>query len=220
MSKLQDIIEIETAPQPEVAVIWLHGLGSDGNDFVPIVKELDLAGCPGIRFVFPTSPTRAVTVNNGYVMNAWYDIAGPGNPEDAAGLQDSQQLVTALIEKEISRGIAPGKIILAGFSQGCAMTLQTGLRYPQPLAGLLCLSGYVPLASRVAAERSEANQHTPVMMMHGISDPVVPLARAEAGRDLLTSLGYNVTWKTYPMPHTVCAEQVHDISAWFKAVLK
>lgn len=222
MSTLQDIIEIETGPNPTAAVVWLHGLGADGNDFVPIVRELDLTGCPAIRFVFPTAPSMPVTINGGYVMNAWYDILNQDlvRREDEGGLRASEKLVAALIDKEISRGIAPENIVLAGFSQGCAMTLQTGLRYPKKLAGLLGLSGYAPLAGTIAAERSPANQDTPVMLMHGTQDPIVVIGRAEASRDLLTSLDYDVSWKTYPMPHSVCGPQVADISAWLQQRLR
>ncbi len=212
-------IELETAPHPTVSVIWLHGLGADGNDFVPIVKELDLRGCPGIRFVFPNAPQIPVTVNGGYVMPAWYDIrnADIANREDETGLRASQVAIEALISKEQNRGAQ--KIILAGFSQGCAMTLQTGLRQSSTLAGLLCLSGYVPLAALVAGERHLANQNAPIFMAHGRSDPVIPLQRAEQSRDLLKQLGYSVEWHDYAMPHTVSLEEITDIGNWFRKVL-
>ncbi len=219
---LLETIEVSTSEQPTAAVIWMHGLGADGNDFVPIVRELDLDGCPGIRFVFPHAETMPVTINNGYVMRAWYDILGMDlvRREDEAGLRASQQRIDDLINREISRGIAPENIVLAGFSQGCAMTLQTGLRYPQKLAGLMCLSGYAQLATTIATERSNANQHTPVFMAHGRGDNVVLINRAEASRDLLNSLGYEVEWREYMMPHSVCAEEIDDISVWLKRVLK
>jgi phospholipase/carboxylesterase len=221
MSDLLENIEIETTPNPSAAIIWMHGLGADGNDFVPLVRELDLAGLPGIRFVFPHANTMPVTVNGGYVMRAWYDIVGAdiAQREDEAGLRASQVQVEALIAREKARGIAAQRIILAGFSQGCAMTLQTGLRHPEKLAGLLCLSGYVPLADKVAAERAEASLATPIFMAHGRGDGVIPIARAIASRDLLVSLGYQVEWHEYMMQHSLCQEEVDDISAWLKKVL-
>ena len=221
MSNLLESIEIETGPQPTVAVIWLHGLGADGNDFVPIVRELDLAGCPPIRFVFPHAPTMPVTINNGYVMRAWYDILGTdlAKREDEGGLRKSQQLVEALIAREKSRGIPAERIVLAGFSQGCAMTLQTGLRHPEKLAGLLCLSGYLPIHATVEAERHGANQDTPIFLAHGRGDTVIPIDRAERSRDILVGLGYQVEWHAYMMPHSVCMEEVEDISRWLQKIL-
>ena len=218
---LLETIEVATSEQPTAAVIWMHGLGADGNDFVPIVRELDLDGCPGIRFVFPHAETMPVTINNGYVMRAWYDILGMDlvRREDENGLRASQARIEALIAREIERGIAQDHIVLAGFSQGCAMTLQTGLRYPQKLAGLMCLSGYLPLADKIADERSSANQHTPIFMAHGRGDGVVVIHRAEASRDRLMELGYAIEWHEYLMPHSVCAEEIDDVSAWLKQVL-
>lgn len=216
-----ETIEIETTPNPTASVIWLHGLGADGNDFVPIVRELDLSGCPGIRFVFPHAPTMPVTINNGYVMRAWYDILGTdlAKREDEAGLRKSQVMVEQLIAQEKARGIRAEKIVLAGFSQGCAMTLQTGLRHPEKLAGLLCLSGYLPLHAVVPDERHSANHDTPIFLVHGRSDPVIPIDRAEKSRDILQSMGYDVEWHAYNMPHSVCAEEIDDVSAWLKRVL-
>ncbi len=216
-----ETIEVTSAENPTAAVIWLHGLGADGNDFVPIVRELDLAGCPAIRFIFPHADTMPVTVNGGYVMRAWYDIFTPDlvRREDAAGLRNSQEKIEALIAREIARGIPADKIVLAGFSQGCAMTLQTGLRYPQKLAGLLCLSGYLPIHATVAAERSLANADTPIFMAHGRGDGVVTIDRAENSRDLLKELGYAIEWHEYLMPHSVCAEEIDDIGPWLKRVL-
>jgi phospholipase/carboxylesterase len=210
---LLETVEITTDDHPQAAVIWMHGLGADGNDFVPIVRELDLSDCPAIRFVFPHAETIPVTINNGYVMRAWYDILGMDlvRREDEVGLRKSQQQIEQLIAREIERGIPAERIILAGFSQGCAMTLQTGLRYPKKLAGMLCLSGYLPLADKLPAERSEANRSTPIFMAHGRVDPVVQIARAETSRDFLTSLGYAVDWKDYSMPHSVCEEEIDDI---------
>lgn len=219
---LLETIEVATSDDPTAAVIWMHGLGADGNDFVPIVRELDLTGCPGIRFVFPHAETMPVTINNGYVMRAWYDILGMDlvRREDEAGLRASQQRIEDLVAREVARGIPTENIVLAGFSQGCAMTLQAGLRHPHRLAGLMCLSGYLPLADKIAAERSEANRQTPVFMAHGRGDGVVTINRAEASRDLLKELGYEVDWHEYLMPHSVCAEEIDDISVWLRRVLK
>jgi len=214
-------IEIESAPNPTAAVIWLHGLGADGNDFVPIVRELDLSGSQPIRFIFPTAPTMPVTINGGYVMRAWYDIFTPDlvRREDEPGLRASQALVEALIAKEKVRGIPADRIVLAGFSQGCAMTLQTGLRHPEKLAGLMCLSGYLPMAATIDAERNAANQATPIFMAHGLQDPVVVIPRAEQSRDALKALGYDIEWHEYQMQHSVCQEEVDDIGQWLARVL-
>ncbi|MCC2956800.1 alpha/beta hydrolase [Massilia sp. IC2-477] len=221
MTQLLQNIEIETAPNPEVAVIWLHGLGADGNDFVPLVNELDLSGLPGIRFVFPHANTMPVTINGGYVMRAWYDITGAEltRREDEGGLRASQRDVEALIAREKARGIPASRIILAGFSQGCAMTLQTGMRHPEKLAGMLCLSGYLPLATVVGQERSEESLGTPIFMAHGTHDNVVPFARARESKDVLVSLGYKVEWHEYAMQHSLCLEEVQDISKWIRKVL-
>jgi phospholipase/carboxylesterase len=228
MTQLLERIEIESAPNPTAAVIWMHGLGASGDDFAAIVPELDLTGCPAIRFVFPHAPVMPVTLNGGYVMPAWYDIfgtelgAGAVKREDAAGIAKSQQDVEALIDNEVSRGIHPSKIVLAGFSQGCAVALHTGLRHPARLAGIMALSGYLPLASTVATERSAANASSPsvpIFMAHGTQDPVVVLSRAEASRDVLAGLGYAIQWHTYPMPHSVHPREIADISAFLKAVL-
>ena len=225
MTQLLERIEIESAPHPTAAVIWMHGLGASGDDFAAIVPELDLTGCPAIRFVFPHAPVMPVTLNGGYVMPAWYDIfgtelgAGAVKREDAAGIAKSQQDIEALIANEINRGIHPSKIVLAGFSQGCAVALQTGLRHPARLAGIMALSGYLPLASTVASERSAANANTPIYMAHGTQDPVVIINRAEASRDVLAGLGYNVQWHTYPMPHSVHPREIADISTFLKMVL-
>ncbi len=221
-SSLLDTIELESAPNPTVAVIWMHGLGADGNDFVPIVKELNLHGCPAIRFVFPHAATMPVTINGGYVMRAWYDILGTdiAKREDEAGLRLSQRSIEQLIEREKERGIPANRIILAGFSQGCAMALQVGLRYPEKLAGLLCLSGYVPLRDVLTNERHSANHHTPIFLAHGRADPVIPLLRAEQSRDLLLELGYSIEWHEYMMQHSVCEEEIGDMSTWLQKVLK
>ncbi|HAT32600.1 MAG TPA: carboxylesterase [Janthinobacterium sp.] len=221
MSTLLENIVVDTAPNPTVSVIWMHGLGADGNDFVPLVQELDLAGLPGIRFIFPHANTIPVTINNGYVMRAWYDIVATDltRREDEAGLRASQAQIEALIAREKGRGVAANRIVLAGFSQGCAMALQTGLRQAEPLAGLLCLSGYLPLADKIAAEHAPASLSTPIFMAHGIADPVVPLMRAGQSRDLLKGLGYQIEWHDYPMQHSLCQEEIDDIGLWFKRVL-
>ena len=225
MTKLLERIEIESAPNPTAAIIWMHGLGASGDDFAAIVPELDLTGCPAIRLVFPHAPVMPVTLNGGYVMPAWYDIfgtelgAGAVKREDAVGIAKSQLDIEALIVHEVSRGVHPSKIVLAGFSQGCAVALHTGLRHPAKLAGIMALSGYLPLASSVAAERNAANASTPIYMAHGTQDPVVILSRAEASRDVLAGLGYNVQWHTYPMPHSVHPQEIADISRFLKAVL-
>ena len=218
---LLETIEVATADQPTASVIWMHGLGADGNDFLPIVRELDLSGCPGIRFIFPNAEPIPVTVNGGYVMRAWYDIFGMDlvRREDEAGLRKSQQSIEQLIARENERGIASENIVIAGFSQGCAMTLQTGLRHQHTLAGLLCLSGYLPIAATLAAERSAANQQTPIFMAHGRADPVVSIDRAEASRDLMHGLGYSIDWHEYAMPHSVCEEEIDDIGRWLRRVL-
>lgn len=220
-TELLECLEVETAPNPTASVIWMHGLGADGSDFVPIVRELELESCGPIRFVFPHAPMMPVSINYGRVMRAWYDILGTDfdGAEDDTTLRTSQQRVEHLIAREIERGIPAERIILAGFSQGCAMTLQTGLRYPHRLAGLLGLSGYLPLADKIESERHPANQDTPIFQAHGNSDQVIDLARAEESRDLLQSLGYQVEWHEYAMQHSVCLEELQDISAWFKRVL-
>ena len=214
-------IEKETGANPTVSIIWMHGLGADANDFVPLIPELDLAGLPAIRFIFPNAETMPVTINGGYVMRAWYDIVATdlGRQEDEAGLRASQAKIEALIARENARGIPNQRIILAGFSQGCAMTLQTGLRQTKPLAGMMCLSGYVPIADKAAAEHTPESKQTPVFLVHGRMDPVIPIARATASRDLLVEWGYNVEWHEYAMQHSLCQEEVDHISAWLKKVL-
>ena len=214
-----ETLEFATSPTPEAAVIVLHGLGADGNDFVPVAQMLDPG--VGVRYVFPNAPEIPVTINNGYVMRAWYDIREGDltQREDEAGLRRSQQAIDALIEREIARGIPAHRIVLMGFSQGCAMTLLTGLRQSHRLAGLVGLSGYLPLAATTEAERNPANQHTPIFLAHGTEDPVVPLQRAIASRDQLQALGCQVDWHEYPMPHSVCPDEVADIDAFLKRVL-
>jgi phospholipase/carboxylesterase len=225
MTKLLEAIEIETGKNPTASVIWMHGLGADGNDFVPVVNELDLSGAPATRFVFPHAPMRAVTINNGQVMRAWYDVSfgdleGISRRPDGVGIHESQEQIDALVEREVKRGVAAEKVVLAGFSQGGAIALQTGLRYPRKLAGIMALSTYLPLADTLPAEATAANKPTPVFMAHGVYDPVVPLAMGAGSMTLLTGLGYTVEWKQYPMQHSVCAEEIQDIGAWLRKVLK
>ncbi|MGO3714394.1 alpha/beta hydrolase [Alcaligenes aquatilis] len=222
MNPLLESIEIETGANPQHAVIWLHGLGADGHDFAPIVPELGLQNAPAIRFIFPHAPIQPVTINGGMAMRSWYDIyvADLVRHEDESGLRKSQIEVQNLIARENARGIPTENIVLAGFSQGCAMTLQTGLRLPERLAGMLCLSGYLPLAAAVENERHQANQNTPIFMAHGSMDPVVPLTRAEASRQQLEAMGYQVQWNVYPMPHAVCPEEISAIGLFLKQVLR
>lgn len=214
-------IELETAPNPTCSVIWLHGLGADGNDFVPIVPELRLPANPAIRFIFPSAPTMPVTVNGGYVMPAWYDIIGRNlmDQEDAEGIKRSATSIIELIEREVQRGIDYRHIVLAGFSQGCAMALYIGLRLPHQLAGIIALSGYLPLALSLSIEKHSANQNTPIFMAHGTYDPVVVLDRAQASHALLEKLAYRVNWNEYPMEHSVHHEELADISRFLQEVL-
>jgi phospholipase/carboxylesterase len=218
-----DAIEIETAPNPTASVIILHGLGADGNDFVPVAHELDLKAVGPVRFIFPHAPTRPVTLNNGYVMRAWYDIFGLDanqRREDDVGLRASQALVETLIAKEKARGVKAARIVLAGFSQGCAMTLMTGLRHDERLAGLVGLSGYLPLAAKAEAERHAANRDVPIFLAHGTIDPVITIDRARVSRDALVAMGHAVEWHEYAMPHSVCAEEIADLRQWLVTRLK
>ncbi|MBC7946113.1 MAG: alpha/beta hydrolase [Burkholderiales bacterium] len=213
-------IEIETGPNPRASVIWLHGLGADGNDFAPIAGQLHLP-LP-TRFIFPHAPMQAVTINGGYVMRAWYDISDQNlaQREDEAGVRKSQGIIGQLIEHEIERGIAPGKIVLAGFSQGGAIALQSGLRYAQRLAGILALSTYLPLGKTLAAERRGENHGMSIFIAHGTYDNVIPLALGASSRAILQQHGYAVEWHEYPMQHSVCSEEIADIDLWFDDVLK
>ena len=225
MNELLEAIEIETGHDPKAAVIWMHGLGADGNDFVPIVPELGLAGAPAIRFVFPHAPMRPVTINNGYVMRAWYDVSygdleGKSRRADEKGVRDSESQIRALIEREGKRGIAHDKVVLAGFSQGGAIALQSGLRYPEKLGGVMALSTYLPLAAALPNEASPANRKTSIFMAHGIYDPVVPYLMGTTSKTTLAALGYDVEWHEYPMQHSVCAEEVRDIGVWLRKALK
>jgi phospholipase/carboxylesterase len=212
-------IELATGPDPRGCVIWMHGLGADGWDFVPIVRELDIPEELPLRFIFPHAPVRPVTINNGYSMRAWYDIAMAdiGRLPDEAGIRQSQARVEALLAREKARGIPASRIVLAGFSQGGAMALHTGLRHTEALAGILALSTYLPLAETLDRESSDANDRVPIFMAHGTQDPVVPLALAESSRAALEARGLAPDWHAYPMPHSVCAEEVAEISRWLAA---
>lgn len=215
------VIEIETAANPTATVLLMHGLGADGRDFVSIAQQLQLAPVGPVRFLFPNAPVIPVTINGGYQMPAWYDILGADltQRQDEAGLRQTQASINTLIEGEIARGIPARRIVIAGFSQGCAMALMTGLRYPDRLAGIIGLSGYLPLADTLAAERSSANHGVPVFLGHGRRDGVVPLAAATATRDALMALGYPVEWHEYAMEHSVCMEEIADINTWLLRVL-
>jgi len=221
MTELLETIEIETGGAPDAAVIWMHGLGADCNDFVPIVDELDLPAGHGIRFVFPHAPMIPVTVNNGYVMRAWYDISfdGVDRRPDAQGIRASQREIERLIARENARGIGSQRIVLAGFSQGGAITLQTGLRYTEKLAGLMVLSSYLPLPETLPAEAAPANASAPIFMAHGRQDQVIAIGLAQRSAARLTELGYAVEWHDYMMQHSVCPQEIADIGRWLGKVL-
>jgi phospholipase/carboxylesterase len=221
MNDVLPAVELQTHPAPTASVIWLHGLGADGYDFVPVVRELEALGAPPARYVFPHAPTMPVTINGGYVMRAWYDILGNDlvRREDERGIRASQVRVEELIARETARGTDASRIVLAGFSQGGAITLQAGLRHRERLAGLLALSSYLPLADTLAGERAGENAGVPIFMAHGKSDPVIPIARGAASRDALLAAGYAVEWHEYPMPHSVCEEEIRDIARFLKRVL-
>ncbi len=218
MSATPDLecLEGATGEHPVASVIVLHGLGADGSDFVPVAEALDLSAVGAVRFVFPHAPVRPVTINGGYRMRAWYDILGTDlqRREDETGLRESAEAIAALIDREREHGIPANRIVLAGFSQGCAMTLMTGLRYPERLAGLAGMSGYLPLAATTAAERSEANRGVPIFLAHGREDEIVAPARGLASRDALFALGHAVEWHEYPMGHSVCPEEIADLNRW------
>ena len=211
-----ETIERLTAPNPTHSVIVLHGLGADGNDFAPIVSQLVQADWPPLRFVFPHAPVRPITVNNGMPMRAWYDIAGfdLSQRQDEAGVRASIAQVEQLLEREAQRGVPAGRVILAGFSQGGAVALAAGLRHAQPLAGVVALSTYLPIAEIIAAERQTANSAMPIFMAHGTFDPVVPLRLGEISRELLRGFGHPLEWHAYPMGHQVCPQEIHDLADW------
>ena len=212
-------IEIETGPHPGASLIILHGLGADGSDFAPLADEMDLRAIGVVRYVLPHAPQMPVTINGGYVMPAWFDIRHDRSQEDEAGLRASQARVEALLAREQARGVPAHRIVLAGFSQGCAMALLTGLRYPERLAGIVGMSGYLPLAAKLADERNRANADVPIFLAHGTQDDMVALPRATASRDALQALGYPVDWHAYPMGHSLCLEEVADLQAWLLRVL-
>ena len=216
-----DHVELTTGPDPVGSVIWLHGLGADGWDFVPLVRELPLPEDMALRFIFPHAPRRPVTINNGYVMRAWYDIAMTdiSRLPDEAGIRESQAAVQRLIARERDRGMDTGRIVLAGFSQGGAMALQVGLRHADRLAGIVALSAYLVLEDSLEAEAAAANRLTPILMAHGSDDPIVPIQLAEASRDVLKKRGYRVEWHTWPMPHSVCAEEVEAIAQFLMRIV-
>jgi phospholipase/carboxylesterase len=215
-------VTLTPASAPTATIIWLHGLGADGHDFVPIVPELRLPASLAIKFVFPHAAQRPVTVNNGYVMRAWYDIKGPAlnAEEDAVGIHAAEQRIQELIQTESTAGIAARRIVIAGFSQGGAIALQTALRYPQRLAGVMPLSTYLPLRDSLATEASAVNRDLPMLMCHGRQDQVIPLRVAEQSRDIMQALGYAIDFRIYDMPHSVCAAEVNDIAAWLTRILQ
>ena len=220
MPQVLETIEVETGPRPDAAVIWLHGLGADGRDFEPIVPELGLPDSLALRFVFPHAPIRPVTLNMGMRMRAWYDIVQlGGSAEDEAGIRASQGLLEDLVAKETKRGVRRDRIVLAGFSQGGAIALQTALRQRERLAGALALSTYLPLAAKLAEERLAANNDMPIFMAHGLYDNMIPMERAARSRDALRALGYAVDWREYPMPHSVCPEEIADIAEFLLRIL-
>lgn len=222
MNELLPAVEINPPGPARASVIWLHGLGADGYDFAGIVPELRLDPALGIRFILPHAPQMPVTINGGYVMRAWYDIRRPDlrETEDAAGIRASATAIEQLIAREKEAGIPAHRIVLAGFSQGGAIVLHTGLRHHEPLGGILALSTYLPLADDAATEMHKQSLTTPIMMAHGTADTLVPWMAGCKSRDLLRSFGYQVEWREYPMPHSVCSEEVEDIAHWLKRVLE
>ena len=216
-----DDVVLAPAATAAASVIWLHGLGADGHDFVPIVPELRLPENLTVRFVFPHAPLRPVTINNGMRMRAWYDIKALSavGPEDEAGIRDSAAILDRYVQREREAGIAAKRIVVAGFSQGGAIALHAGLRYPERLAGILALSTYLPLRASFAAEAAPANRDLPILMCHGRFDPMLPMQLGLASRDFLRSAGHAVEWKEYPMQHQVCLEEIQDIAHWCRVVL-
>jgi len=214
-------IVVETGADPVAAVIWLHGLGADGHDFEPIVPELRLGGAAAVRFVFPHAPMRPVTLNQGYVMRAWFDVFSLErlDREDEAGIEASRSYLESLIREQVAAGIASDRIVLAGFSQGGAVVLYTGLRHSEPLAGVLALSTYLPLPQRLDGELNPANAAVPVFMAHGRDDPTIPLQLAERSRDRLQAAGVDVEFKVYPMPHAVIMNEIEDVAVWLRHAL-
>jgi phospholipase/carboxylesterase len=220
-AKQLETVELEPSVPADAAVVWMHGLGADGHDFESLVPELRLPAAPSLRFVFPHAPIRPVTINGGMRMRAWYDVVGFDKraPQDAAGIRESAESLGLLLKRERERGIPAERIVVAGFSQGGAMALQLGLRWPERLAGVIALSTWLPLADTLEAEAHPANAAVPLLLAHGSFDPVVPQAAGEASRDALRALGYDVDWRSYPMPHSLCAQEVEDIRAWLLRTL-
>jgi phospholipase/carboxylesterase len=215
------VLEAQTGDKPVATILIMHGLGADGRDFVPIAEQIDLSSVGPVRYLFPNAPTIPVTINGGYVMPAWYDILAADlvKREDEAGLRQSRLQIEELIAHEKARGIPASRIVVAGFSQGCAMALMVGLRHAEALAGMVSMSGYLPLASHTAAEHTAASLKTPIFMAHGTRDGVVALPRATASRDALTAMGYAVEWHDYPMEHSVCPQEVADLEVFLNRVL-
>jgi len=213
-----DTVEVETGIDPQLGIIWLHGLGADGHDFEPIAAELALPFA--VRFVFPHAPVRAVTINNGMRMRAWFDIRSLSRnaDEDEASIRTSAELVTELVDREIERGLVSDRIVVAGFSQGGALALHVGLREPRRLAGVLALSAFLPLAATLPAEKASANLATPIFMAHGMADPVIDITLAQQSLAYLRRQAYAPLWKTYPMEHAVCVEELRDIGAWLASL--
>lgn len=222
MKYVQDETDFEVTLSPRVpasaTVILMHGLGADGHDFVPVVRELGLPDALPVRFVFPHAPLRPVTVNNGYVMRAWYDIKSftPAGRADLAGTVESSDRIASYVDLERERGVPASRIVLAGFSQGGAMALYAGLRYPSRLAGILAMSCYLPFAEKLAAERTTANDAVPILLCHGRHDPVVPMAMGIEARDALQSNGYRPEWREYPIDHSVSADEIADVGRWLR----
>jgi phospholipase/carboxylesterase len=214
-------IEVQTGEDPQASIIVLHGLGADGRDFLPVAQALDLRTVGDVRYVLPHAPIRPVTLNNGYPMRAWYDIIALGgrSAEDEAGLREAQQSVNELVERERNRGVAPGRVVLMGFSQGCAVALMAGLRHRDRLAGIAGLSGYLPLASTLPAELAAPNADLPVFLAHGSDDPTIAVARGQQSRDALAALGLPVEWHEYAMGHEVCNAELADLQRWLRRVL-
>ena len=214
-------LELNPSEAPVASIVMLHGLGADGTDFLPLADEIDLRDIGPVRWVFPRAPERPVTINGGHRMRAWYDILALGGSggEDEAGLRESFGQVRQLLKREVARGVPARRIVLAGFSQGCAITLGAGLRHDERLAGLAGLSGYLPLAGHTAAERHAANADVPVFLAHGRQDDVVAPARGMASRDALATLGQPLQWRDYPMAHSVCLEELRDLQQWLRQVL-
>jgi phospholipase/carboxylesterase len=213
-------ITLDTAPSPRHSIIWLHGLGANGEDFVPIAEEMNLP--VAVRYIFPHAPEQPVTINGGYIMRSWYDIVANdiGSKQDSTGVHASQLEIEKLISQEKARGILPSNIFLAGFSQGGAVALHTGLRHADRLGGILALSTYLPLADTLKAEASSASKDTPIFMAHGRSDPIVPYALGRSSEEILLQQGYRLDWHEYAMPHSVCQEEVRDIETWLSQRLK